>query len=110
MSTLHKAMRLKSILSRLVPLVLADAYDAMGRSEDVIATIHRMHDPSEGQPLAAAITPLGMIWEAEAAASEVLSAHPQFTRSASGVNVRPIATQLSVERSVEGLRKAGLPE
>ena len=32
---------------------LADAYDALGRYEDVVAAIQRMHDPSEGRRLQA---------------------------------------------------------
>ncbi|MGC2782708.1 MAG: adenylate/guanylate cyclase domain-containing protein [Roseiarcus sp.] len=107
---LHKAMRLNPYYPDWYLWYLADAYDAMGRSEDVIATIHRMHDPSEGQRLAAAnYAHLGMMREAEAAAGEVLRLHPQFTIG-QWRERPPYRDPAVLERFVEGLRKAGLPE
>ena len=107
---LHKAMRLNPYYPDWYLWYLADAYDVMGRSEDVIATIHRMHDPSEGQRLAAAnYAHLGMMREAEGAASEVLRLHPQFTIG-QWRERPPYRDPAVLERFVEGLRKAGLPE
>ena len=89
---------------------LADAYDAMGRSEDVISTVRRMHDPSEGQRLLAAnFAHLGMMKEAEDAAREVMRLHPGFTIS-QWRERPPYRDKAPLERFVEGLRKAGLPE
>jgi predicted Zn-dependent protease len=76
---MQKAMRLNPHYPDWYLWYLADAYDTMGWSEDVIATIQQMHDPSEGQRmLAANYAHLGMMQEAEAAAREVLRLHPGF--------------------------------
>ncbi|MBV9752196.1 MAG: tetratricopeptide repeat protein, partial [Hyphomicrobiales bacterium] len=76
---MHKAMRLNPHYPDWYLWYLADAYDTLGQSENVITTIQRMHDPSEGQRmLAANFAHLGMMREAEAAAREVLRLHPQF--------------------------------
>jgi adenylate cyclase len=107
---MHKAMRLNPHYPDWYLWYLADTYDVMGRSEDVIATVRRMHDPSEGQRLLAAnFAHLGMMREAQAAAREVMRLHPAFT-------IRewrerpPYRDQAVLDRYVEGLRKAGLPE
>ena len=107
---LHKAMRLNPYYPDWYLWYLADIYDVMERHEDVIATIQRMHDPSEGQRLAAAnYAQLGMMDEAQAAAREVLRLHPNFT-------IRewrerpPYRDQAVLERFIGGLRQAGLPE
>ena len=107
---LHKAMRLNPYYPDWYLWYLADIYDVMGRHEEVIATIQRMHDPSEGQRLAAAnYAQLGMMDEAQAAAREVLRLHPNFT-------IRewrerpPYRDQAVLERFIAGLRQAGLPE
>jgi adenylate cyclase len=89
---------------------LADAYDALQRYQDVIATVQRMHDPSEGRRLQAiGYAHLGMMEEARAAAREVLKLHPQFTISEWRERL-PFRQGPVLERYVEGLRKAGLPE
>lgn len=107
---IHKAMRLNPYCPDWYLWYLADAYDVMGRPEDVIATIQRMHDPSEGQRLAAAnYAHLGMMQEAQAAAREVLRLHPQFTIS-EWRERPPYRDKAALERYVGGLRKAGLPE
>jgi adenylate cyclase len=107
---MQKAMRLNPHFPDWYLWYLADAYDTMGRSEDVIATIQRMHNPSEGQRmLAANYAHLGMMKEAEAAAREVLRIHPSFRVSVWGERP-PYKDQTILERFVEGLRKAGLPD
>ena len=71
---------------------LADAYDTLGQPEDVIATVQRMHDPSEGQRmLAANYAHLGMTPEAETAARAVLRLHPEFKISV--WRERPVSRQ-----------------
>ncbi len=106
----QKAMRLNPHFPDWYLWCLADAYDAMGRSEDVIATVRRMHDPSEGQRLLAAnFAHLGMMREAEGAAYEVMRLHPKFTIG-EWRERPPYRDNVVLERYVEGLRKAGLPD
>ena len=77
---LEKAMRLNPFYPDWYLWYLADAYDALGRYEDVVAAVQRMHDPSEGRRLQAiGYAHLGMMKEAQAAAREVLRLHPGFT-------------------------------
>jgi len=107
---LHKAMRLNPYCPDWYLWCLADAYDTMGRPEDVIATVKRMQDASEGQRLLAAnYAHLGMMKEAEHAAREVMRLHPRFTIS-EWREIIPYRNKVPLERYVEGLRKAGLPE
>ncbi len=107
---MQKAMRLNPFYPDWYLWYLADAYDTMGRSEEVIATVKRMHDPSEGQRmLAANYAHLGMMKEAQDAAREVMRLHPRFTIS-EWRERPPYRDKLPLDRYVEGLRKAGLPE
>ena len=90
---------------------LADIYDALGRATKMsLRRFMRMHDPSEGQRLLAIdYCASGMMREAQAAAREVIRLHPQFT-IAQWRERPPYRDPLVLERYVEGLRKAGLPE
>jgi adenylate cyclase len=107
---MQKAMRLNPFYPDWYLWYLADAYDTMGQSENVITTLKRMHDASEGQRLLAAnYAHLGMMREAQAAAREVMRLHPRFTIS-EWRERPPYRDPLPLERFVEGLRKAGLPE
>jgi adenylate cyclase len=107
---LQKAMRLNPYYPDWYLWYLADAYDTMGRSEEVIATVRRMQEPSEGQRmLAANFAHLGMMAEAHEAAREVLRLHPHFTIS-QWRERPPYRDQAVLERFIEGMRKAGLPE
>jgi adenylate cyclase len=79
---LEKAMRLNPFYPDWYLWYLADAYDALGRYEDVVAAIQRMHDPSEGWRLQAiGYAHLGMMDDAKAAAREVMLRQPGFTIS-----------------------------
>jgi hypothetical protein len=105
-----KAMRLNPHFPDWYLWYLADIYDVMGRSEDVIASVRRMHDPSEGQRLMAIhCAHLGRMEEARAAAREVMRLHPNF-RISEWRERPPYRDARPLERYVEGLRKAGLPE
>ena len=107
---LEKAMRLNPFYPDWYLWYLADAYNALGRSEDVIATVEKMQNPAEGRRLLAAnYAHLGMLVEAEAHAREVIRLHPQFTISG-WAQRPPYKDNAILERYVDGLRKAGLPE
>ena len=107
---LEKAMRLNPYYPDWYLWNLADAYDALARYEDVVATVQRMHDPSQGRRLQAiAYAHLGLTKEAETAAREVVRLSPGFTIGE--WSQRPPFRQGPVlERYKDGLRKAGLPE
>jgi len=107
---LEKAMRLNPYYPDWYLWYLADAYDSLGQYSDVIATVQRMEDPSEGRRLLAiSYAHLGMMHEARAAAAEVLRLHPGFTIS-QWRHRPPFREGVAYERYLEGLRKAGLPE
>ena len=102
---LEKAMTLNPYYPDWYFWYLADAYDALGQPEHVIATVHRMHDPSEGRRLlAVSYAHLGMTGEAQAAASEVLRLHPAFKIS-EWRERPPYRDKTVLDRYVEGLRK-----
>jgi adenylate cyclase len=107
---LEKAMRLNPFYPDWYLWYLADAYDALGRYEDVVAAVQRMHDPSEGRRLQAiGYAHLGMMEEAKAAAREVMRRQPGFTIS-EWCQRPPFRRGPVLERYMDGLRKAGLPE
>jgi adenylate cyclase len=107
---MRKAMRLNPYYPDWYLWYLADAYNAMGRAAEVIATVRQMQDPSEGRRmLAANFAHLGMMDEARAEAREVLRLHPEFTLS-SWRRRPPYRDQTIIERYIDGLRKAGLPD
>jgi hypothetical protein len=91
---------------------LADAYDALGRYEDVVAAIQRMHDPSEGRRLQAiGYAHLGMMDDAKRRRGKSCCAGPD-SRSASSVSGRHFgeAGSSSATRRDYVIYKAGLPE
>jgi adenylate cyclase len=107
---MERAMRLNPYYPDWYLWYLADAYNALGQSSDVIATVRRMRNPAEGSRLLAAnCAHLGMMDEARAAAAEVMRLHPNFTIS-SWRHRPPYRDPHIIERYVEGLRSAGLPE
>jgi adenylate cyclase len=107
---MQRAMRLNPYYPDWYLWYLADAYQTLNRPSDVIATVNRMQNPSEGNRLLAAnYAHLGMMDEARAAAAEVMHLHPHFTISSWRHRPPYLDTSL-IEPFVEGLRKAGLPE
>ncbi len=107
---LERAMRLNPYYPDWYLWYLADAYNAMGRSSEVIATVQRMQNRGEGRRLLAAnYALLGMMDDARAQAREVMRRHPEFTITR--WRDRPPYRDVAIlERYIEGLRKAGLPE
>ena len=107
---MQRAMRLNPYYPDWYLWYLADAYNAMGRPADVISTVHQMQDPSEGRRmLAANFAHLGMMEEAQAEARRVLRLHPGFTIS-SWRRRPPYRDQTILERYIDALRQAGLPD
>jgi len=107
---LERAMRLNPYSPDWYLWYLADAYNAMGRSAEVIATVQRMQNRGEGRRLLAAnYALLGMMDEAHIQAREVMRRHPEFTITR--WRDRPPYRDVAIlERYIDGLRKAGLPE
>jgi TolB-like protein len=107
---LNRALRLNPYYPDWYLWYLADVYNNLDRPEDVIATVRRMRNPSEGRRLLAAnYAHLGMMTEARAEAREVLRLHPNFT-IADWAQRPPYQGRERLERFIEGLRRAGLPE
>lgn len=106
----NKALRLNPYYPDWYLWYLADIYHALDRPEDVITTVRRMRNPSEGRRLlAASYAQLGMLEEAQAQAQEVLRLHPGFT-IADWSRRPPYKDPEPLHRFIEGLRRAGLPE
>jgi tetratricopeptide (TPR) repeat protein len=107
---LEKAMRLNPYYPDWYLWYLADANNAMGRPADVIATVRRMQDSSEARRmLAANFAHLGLLDEARTQAREVMRLHPEFTIG-SWRQRPPYRNSAILERYMDGLRKAGLPD
>lgn len=107
---LNRAIKLNPYYPDWYLWYLGDIYDALGRPEDVIATVRRMRNPAEGRRLLAAnYAHLGRLDEARAEAQEVLRLHPDFT-VASWSQRPPYKYREKLERFIDGLRRAGLPE
>lgn len=107
---IERAMRLNPYYPDWYLWYMADAYNALGRPRDVIATVQRMQNPAEGRRmLAANYAHLGMMTEAREQAQEVLRLHPGFTISR-WRHRPPYRDQAVLERYVEGMRRAGLPD
>ncbi len=107
---MHKAMRLNPYYPDWYLWYLADAFNAMGRPADVIATVQQMQDPSEGRRmLAANFVHLGLMEQAQAEARRVMRLHPGFTIG-SWRGRPPYRDQAVLERYIDALRRAGLPD
>lgn len=107
---LEKAMRLNPLYPDWYLWYLADAYNAMGRSQEVIRTIQQMQNPGEGRRLLAANYALiGDLDNAQNEAAQVMRVHPEFTIG-SWRTRPPYRDQNLLERYIRGLRLAGLPE
>jgi len=107
---LQRAMRLNPYYPDWYLWYLADAYITLERYADVVATVRQMRNPDEGRRmLAASYAHLGMTTEARAEAEAVLRSHPAFTIGR-WRHRPPYRDPAVLERFVEGLRMAGLPD
>lgn len=111
---LEKAMRLDPHYPSTYLFFLGYGYYAMGRFEDAITTLQRSlaRNPDHFSPhrtLAVIYSELGRTEEARAEVAEMLRISPNA--SLSGQKKRmPFRDQLVLEKYMDGLRKAGLPE
>jgi len=107
---LRRAVRLNPCCPDRYLWHLADAYLTLERPEEVVATVRRMRDPSQGRRmLAASYAHLGMLEEAGAEARAILDLQPGFT-VAEWARRPPYKNPARLEYFLEGLRRAGLPE
>jgi TolB-like protein/class 3 adenylate cyclase len=105
---LKKAMRLNPYYPDQYLWHLGGAYFDLKQYDDVIHTIQKMQNPTEGRRLlAASYGHLGRIKEAREQASKVLEAHPEFNVE-QWAAVVPDKYEEDAAHFVEGLRKAGL--
>jgi len=87
---------------------LGGAYFNLKQYDEVIATINRMHSPTEGRRLlAASYAYLGEMEKASFQAGKVLEAYPNFSLD-HWIKVIPDKFTDETEHFVEGLRRAGL--
>ena len=107
---LERAMRLNPYFPDWYLWYLADAYNAMGRPQDVIATVLRMQNPDQGRRmLAANYAHIGDMEQARAEAQQVMQMHPEFTISR-WRDRPPYKNGKILGKYIDGLRRAGLPE
>ncbi len=105
---LKKAMRLNPYYPDQYLWHLGGAYFDLKQYDEVIDTIQKMQNPTEGRRLlAASYGHLGRIMEAREQASKVLEAHPTFNVE-QWAAVVPDKYEEDSAHFVEGLRKAGL--
>lgn len=105
---MQRAMRLNPCYPDWYLWYHAEALFDLEQYDAVIATLSRMHDPTEGQRLlAASHALLGRMEEARRHADEVRRAHPNFSLS-EWRKVPPNVESPSQLRYFEGLRLAGL--
>lgn len=88
---------------------LGGALFDLKRYDDVIKTVSKMVDPTEGRRLlAASCAYLGRTEEAARHAQEVLNAHPRFS-TAEWRSKAPFRSEEALDHFLTGLRLAGLP-
>ena len=108
------AMRLNPWHPFLYTWVLGHAHFLMGRYEEAISLFEKViesnpHYQDGHLALAATYGLLGRIDDAEWEAEDLLSLQPDF-RLADNLRRTPYKNPADLERWIEGLRKAGLPE
>ncbi|WP_284342564.1 winged helix-turn-helix domain-containing tetratricopeptide repeat protein [Devosia nitrariae] len=107
----RSAMRLNPYPPSWYDWMLAFAYYAGGRYEDVVATLNisGVERAPSGRLLAAALAQLGLTDEARAAAAAFLRLMPGFSIQR-WLTTQNLQRQQDADRFAEGYRKAGLPE
>jgi adenylate cyclase len=107
---LSRAMRLNPYHPDWYLWHLGDAYFDLGDYEQTVLTLRKMRDQSEAHRLlAASYAHLGQAGEARYHAEKILAVHPDFS-VAHWRRVSPDRRRDPIQRLIEGLLKAGLPE
>jgi adenylate cyclase len=107
---LTRAMRLNPYHPDWYLWHLGDAYFDLGDYERTVLTLRKMRDQSEAHRLlAASYAHLGQAAEARHHAEQILAVHPNFS-IAHWRRVSPDRSREPVQRLIEGLLKAGLPD
>jgi tetratricopeptide (TPR) repeat protein len=107
---LARAMRLNPYHPDWYLWHLGDAYFDLGDYEQTVLTLRKMRDQSEAHRLlAASYAHLGQAAEARYHAEQLLAVHPNFS-IAHWRRVSPDRSRDPVQRLIEGLLKAGLPD
>ncbi|NVO58278.1 tetratricopeptide repeat protein [Rhodobacteraceae bacterium B1Z28] len=104
---LQQAMRLNPYFPDQYLWHLGGAYYNLRRYEDVIETVNKMNNPTEGQRmLAASYAQLGQTDLARQITDKHRTAHPNFSLSR-WATVQPDRLEEDTQHLVEGLKKAG---
>ena len=104
---LQQAMRLNPYFPDQYLWHLGGAYYNLRRYEDVIKTVNKMNNPTEGQRmLAASYAQLGQTDLARQITDKHRTAHPNFSLSR-WATVQPDRLEEDTQHLVEGLKKAG---
>ena len=107
---LKKAMRMNPRHPSWYWTVLGGAYYEGGRYDEALATLKQNNKPSffDHRNLAAVYVQLGQLEEARAEVSKLLEKNSYFTLKA--VNNQPYKDENRLQRLINDLRKAGVPE
>jgi adenylate cyclase len=107
---LKKAMRMNPRHPSWYWTVLGGAYYERGRYDEALATLKQNNKPSffDHRNLAAVYIQLGQLEEARDEVSKLLEKNPHFTLKA--VNNQPYKNENRLQRLINDLRKAGVPE
>lgn len=104
---LQKAMRLNPFYPDSYLWNLGGAYFNLRRYDDVVQTINKMQNPTEGRRLlAASYAYLGETDKAQVQVNGILAAHPNFDLDQWGT-IQPDKDQEDSEHFLEGLKRAG---
>jgi tetratricopeptide (TPR) repeat protein len=108
---IEQAMRLNPYHPEWYDSSSADGYFVAGRHEDMVATLEKISQPWSAvyRRLVVGYAHLGRMKEAEAALAKCRELEPEASIELQA-KALPFKRQEDLERFLDGLRKAGLPE